>query len=175
MNAIKKMKVKNDYAKVERRIGEMNNYASLKTLANNIRKRVKDDADYKHFNELADKAEHKANVVRILEKCPSPTNNTLLEQIAFNNFVEGCASLNRLPSVRVIHQQLKKLGYANTMVRQVEKEVGNTVFLEMASKGILKNTSEYFVYKYGKHLANPKTYKKVADLFRSNEELQMVA
>jgi hypothetical protein len=120
---------------------------------------------------LADNAGHKGKVIRILEKCPAPFGETLLEQIAFNNYVEGTAILNKMPSVRVIHQQLKKLGYAKTMARQVEKSIGNAVFFDMAKKGIVKNTSEFFIYKYGQHLVKASTYTKITDLFNSNEQL----
>jgi hypothetical protein len=147
----------------------------LQTLANNIRVRITKDADYKHFVRLADNAEHKSKVVRILERCPSPSNETLLEQIAFNNFVEGCAVLDRTLSARVIHHQLNKLGYAKTMAKQIENEVGNAVFFEMLDKGIVKHTSEYFIYKFAKHLVSKNTYSKVADLFNSNEPLLQVA
>ena len=175
MDNLKQLKIKNDYKKVEERIGSLDNYQSLQTLSDNIKLRIKNDADYKHFIRLADNAEHKSKVIRILEKCPTPINDSLLEQIAFNNFVEGCAVLDRLPSVRVIHQQLNKLGYAKTMAKQVENEVGNRVFFDMADKGIVRNTSEYFIYKFAKHLVSPKTYNKVADLFNSNTQLGMVA
>jgi hypothetical protein len=175
MSDIKKMKVKNDYKKVEDSIGSSTDYKGLQTLANNIRVRITKDADYKHFVRLADNAEHKSKVVRILERCPSPSNETLLEQIAFNNFVEGCAVLDRTPSARVIHHQLNKLGYAKTMAKQIENEVGNAVFFEMLDKGIIKHTSEYFIYKFAKHLVSKNTYSKVADLFNSNEPLLQVA
>ena len=175
MNAIKKMKLKNDYTKVEQSISRLNNYQSLQTLAENIRVRISKDADYKHFVRLADNAEHKGKVTRILEKCPSPINDSLLEQIAFNNFVEGCAVMDKAPSSRVIHWQLKRLGYAKTMAKQIENEVGNAVFNTMKNKGAVSNTSEYFIYKFAKHLVTPNTYNKVADLFKGNEELGMVA
>lgn len=80
-----------------------------------------------------------------------------------------------MPSVRVIHHQLKKLGYAKTMAKQVEKSIDNAVFFDMAKKGIVKNTSEFFIYKYGQHLVKATTYKKIADLFNSNEQLLEVA
>lgn len=171
MNDIKKMKVKNDYKKAEEHISRLNNYKSLSALANNIRNRIDADADYKHFVRLADNAEFKAKIVRLLAKCPSPINDSMLEQMAFNNFVEGCAVLDKTPSVRVIHHQLRKLGYAKTMAKQVENEVGNRVFFEMADKGAVRNTSEYFVFKYAKHLTNPNTYQKVAEFFDKNEAL----
>jgi hypothetical protein len=159
MTDLKKIKLKNDYKKVEERISSCNDYKKLCVLANNIRKRIDADADYKHFVRLADNAEFKAKIVRLLAKCPSPINDSVLEQMAFNNFVEGCAVLDKTPSVRVIHNQLKKLGYAKTM----------------ADKGVVRHTSEYFVFKYAKHLTNPKTYKKVAEFFNSNEGLLEVA
>ena len=175
MTDLKQLKLKNDYKKVEERISSCNDYKKLCVLANNIRKRIDADADYKHFVRLADNAEFKAKIVRLLAKCPSPINDSVLEQMAFNNFVEGCAVLDKTPSVRVIHNQLKKLGYAKTMAKQVENEVGNRVFFEMADKGVVRHTSEYFVFKYAKHLTNPKTYKKVAEFFDSNQQLLEVA
>lgn len=168
---IKQLKIKSDFNKVANRISSSNNYESLLILAKNIRVRISKDADYKHFAKLANKAEHKSKVLRILQKCPSPSNQTLLEQIAFNNFVEGCAVLDKTPSVRVIHNQLKKLGYAKTMAKQVENEVGNAVFFEMADRGAVRHTSEYFVFKYAKHLTNPNTYQKVTEFFNENERL----
>lgn len=175
MNELKEMKLKSDYKKVAKRVSQLDDFKKLSNLANNIRKKIDADADYKHFAELALTAEHKSKVVRVLSKCPSPSNQTLLEQIAFSNFVEGTAHLNKTPSPRVIHHQLKKLGYAKTLVRQVEKEIGNDVFFNMASKGIVKHTSEFFVYRYAKHLVEPSTYTKIANLFRSNEQLLQVA
>ena len=175
MNELKQIKLKNDYKRVAKRIRQLDDFKKLSNLANNIRKKIDADADYKHFAELALTAEHKSKVVRVLSKCPSPSNQTLLEQIAFSNFVEGTAHLNKTPSPRVIHHQLKKLGYAKTLVRQVEKEIGNDVFFNMASKGIVKHTSEFFVYRYAKHLVEPSTYTKIANLFRSNEQLLQVA
>ena len=174
MNDLKKMKVKNDYKKVEDNIRSLNNYKSLSALANNIRARIEADADYKHFVRLADNAEFKAKIVRLLDRCPSPINDSMLEQMAFNNFVEGCAVLDKTPSVRVIHHQLKKLGYAKTMAKQVENEVGNKVFFEMVDRGVVRHTSEYFIFKYEKHLTNTNTYKKVAEFFHSNEGLLAV-
>ena len=171
MNDLKKMKLKNDYKKVEDNIRSLNNYKSLSALANNIRARIDADADYKHFVRLADNAEFKAKIVRLLDRCPSPINDSMLEQMAFNNFVEGCAVLDKTPSVRVIHNQLKKLGYAKTMAKQVENEVGNAVFFEMADRGAVRHTSEYFVFKYAKHLTNPNTYQKVTEFFNENERL----
>ena len=174
MTDLKQLKLKNDYKKVEERIRTYNDYKQLCSLAKNIRQRVDADADYKHFLELAEKAEYKAKIVRLLAKCPSPINDSLLEQMAFNNFVEGCAVLDKTPSVRVIHHQLKKLGYAKTMAKQVENEVGNKVFFEMADRGVVRHTSEYFIFKYAKHLTNTNTYKKVAEFFHSNEGLLAV-
>ena len=175
MRELKEMKLKSDYKRVAKRVSQLDDFKKLSNLANNIRKKIDADADYKHFAELALTAEHKSKVVRVLSKCPSPSNQTLLEQIAFSNFVEGTAHLNKTPSPRVIHHQLKKLGYAKTLVRQVEKEIGNDVFFNMASKGIVKHTSEFFVYRYAKHLVKPSTYTKIANLFRSNEQLLQVA
>ena len=175
MNELKQIKLKNDYKRVADRVSQLDDFKKLSTLAKNIRKKIDADADYKHFAELALTAEHKSKVVRVLSKCPSPSNQTLLEQIAFSNFVEGTAHLNKTPSPRVIHHQLKKLGYAKTLVRQVEKEIGNDVFFNMANKGIVKHTSEFFVFRYGKHLVKPSTYTKIANLFRSNEQLLQVA
>ena len=172
---LKQLKIKSDFNKVANRISSSNNYKSLLILAKNIRVRISKDADYKHFAKLANKAEHKSKVLRILQKCPSPSNQTLLEQIAFNNFVEGCAVLNKAPSSRVIHHQLKKLGYAKTMAKQIENEVGNAVFYKMLNKGVVHHTSEYFIYKFAKHLVSKNTYNKVAVLFNSNSQLQMVA
>jgi len=171
MNDLKKMNLKNDYKKVEDNIRSLNNDKSLSALANNIRTRIETDADYKHFVRLADNAEFKAKIVRLLDRCPSPINDSMLEQMAFNNFVEGCAVLDKTPSVRVIHNQLKKLGYAKTMAKQVENEVGNAVFFEMADRGAVRHTSEYFVFKYAKHLTNPNTYQKVTEFFNENERL----
>ena len=94
----------------------------------------------KHFTKLALTAEHKSKVVRVLSKCPTPINKSKLEEEAFENFVQGTAILNKMPSPRVIHHQMKKLGYAKTLVRQVEREIGNDVFFNMASKGIVKHT-----------------------------------
>ena len=175
MKELKEMKLKSDYKRVAKRVSQLDDFKKLSTLAKNIRKKIDADADYKHFAELALTAEHKSKVVRVLSKCPSPSNQTLLEQIAFSNFVEGTAHLNKTPSPRVIHHQLKKLGYAKTLVRQVEKEIGNDVFFNMANKGIVKHTSEFFVFRYGKHLVKPSTYTKIANLFRSNEQLLQVA
>ena len=175
MNELKKMKLKNDYKRVADRVSQLNDFEKLSTLAKNIRKRIDADADYKHFTKLALTAEHKSKVVRILEKCPSPSNDTLLEQIAFNNFVQGCAVLDKAPSSRVIHWQLNRLGYAKTMAKQITNEVGNAVFYAMKDKGVVKHTSEYFIYKFAKHLVSKNTYSKVADLFKSNEPLLQVA
>ena len=175
MDNLKQLKIENDYKKVESRIGSLGNYQSLQTLANNIRNRISVDADYKHFVRLADNAEFKSKVCRILEKCPTPTDESLLEQIAFNNFVQGCAVLDKAPSSRVIHWQLNKLGYAKTMAKQIENEVGNSVFYKMVDNGAVRHTSEYFIYKFAKHLVSKDTYNKVADLFNSNSQLQMVA
>lgn len=172
---LKQQKIKNDYNKVANRISSSNNYEGLSILAKNIRTRIKQDSAYSHFVRLANKAEHKSKVLRILEKCPSPINKSNLEEKAFENFVQGTAVLNKMPSVRVIHQQLKKLGYAKTMARQVENSVGNAVFFNMAKKGIVKNTSEYFIYKYGQHLVKATTYNKIEDLFGSSEQLLEVA
>ena len=118
MTELKQQKLKNDYETVANKISSSTDYKGLQTLANNIRVRISKDTDYKHFVRLADNAEHKSKVVRILEKCPSPSNDTLLEQIAFNNFVQGCAVLDKAPSSRVIHWQLNRLGYAKTMAKQ---------------------------------------------------------
>lgn len=165
------------YKKTEALIARTNDYKKLCALDTNIRKRIaadasyKHDGSYKHFVRLADNAQFKAKLIRLLEKCPSPINDSMLEQIAFNNFVEGAATLDKTPSARVIHNQLKKLGYAKTMAKQVENEVGNKVFFEMAAKGIVRHTSEYFIFKYAKHLTNPKTYNKIAEFFKDNEEL----
>ena len=175
MNELKQMKLKNDYKRVADRVSQLNDFEKLSTLAKNIRKRIDADADYKHFTKLALTAEHKSKVVRVLSKCPTPINKSKLEEEAFDNFVQGTAILNKMPSPRVIHHQLKKLGYAKTLVRQVEREIGNDVFFNMASKGIVKHTSEFFVYKNGKHLVKPSTYTKIANLFRSNEQLLQVA
>ena len=175
MNELKKMKLKNDYKRVADRVSQLDDFEKLSTLAKNIRKRIDADADYKHFTKLALTAEHKSKVVRVLSKCPTPINKSKLEEEAFENFVQGTAILNKMPSVRVIHQQLNRLGYAKTMARQVENSVGNAVFFDMAKKGIVKHTSEFFVYKNGKHLVKPSTYTKIANLFRSNEQLLQVA
>jgi hypothetical protein len=175
MTSLKQQKINNDYKTVTNSISSSHDYKGLQTLANNIRMRISKDADYKHFVRLANKAEHKSRVLRILEKCPSPINKSNLEEKAFENFVQGTAVLNKMPSVRVIHQQLKKLGYAKTMARQVENSVGNAVFFNMAKKGIVKNTSEYFIYKYGQHLVKATTYNKIEDLFGSSEQLLEVA
>ena len=43
--------------------------------------------------------------------------------------------------------------------------------IDMAKKGIVKHTSEFFIYKYGQHLVKATTYEKIADLFNSNEQL----
>jgi hypothetical protein len=71
------------------------------------------------------------------------SNETLLEQIAFNNFAEGCTVLDRTPSARVIHNKLNKLSYSETMAKQIENAVGNAVLFEMLDKGIVKHSSEY--------------------------------
>ena len=175
MTQLNQQKIKNDYNKVANRISSSNNYESLLILAKNIRTRIKQDSAYSHFVRLADNAEYKSKVVRLREKCPSPSNQTLLEQIAFNNFVEGCAVLNKTPSSRVIHHQLNKLGYAKTMAKQIENQVGNAVFYKMLNKGVVHHTSEYFIYKFAKHLVSESTYNKVAVLFNSNSQLEMVA
>ena len=175
MTELKQQKLKNDYERLTNSISSSTDFKGLQTLANNIRVRISKDADYKYFVRLADNAEHKSKVVRILEKCPSPSNDTLLEQIAFNNFVQGCAVLDKAPSSRVIHWQLNRLGYAKTMAKQIENEVGNAVFYAMKDKGVVKHTSEYFIYKFAKHLVSKNTYNKVADLFNSNRQLLEVA
>lgn len=171
MKGMKAMKLKNDYEAVAIRVRSLGDWQSLLTLAKNIRARIAKDDVYKSFAHLAEDAKSKGNKLRILEKCPLPFDGTLLERIAFNNFVKGTAFFNKMPSTRVIHLQLKKLGYAKTMARQVEKSVGNAMFFDMAKKGIVKHTSEYFVYKYAKHLVKPSTYQKIADLFKSNKQL----
>ena len=171
MNELKAQKIKNDYTKVEDSIGSSTDYKGLKTLANNIRVRITKDADYKHFVRLADNAEHKSRILRIREKCPSPFNQSLVEQIAFNNFVEGTASFDRLPSPRVIHQQLNVYGYSKTLAKHCEKEVGNVVFFKMFAKGIVKHTAEYFIYQHGKDLVSSKVYEKIENLFLSSDEL----
>ena len=175
MTSLKQQKINKDYETVANNISSSTDYKGLQSLANNIRVRISKDADYKHFVRLADNAEHKSKVVRILEKCPSPSNDTLLEQIAFNNFVQGCAVLDKAPSSRVIHWQLNRLGYAKTMAKQIENEVGNAVFYKMLNKGVVQHTSEYFIYKFAKHLVSESTYNKVAVLFNSNSQLEMVA
>ena len=159
------------YKKTEALVASTNDYKKLCALETNIRKRIATDPSFKNLVRLADNAEFKAKLIRLLERCPSPINDSMLEQIAFNNFVEGAATLDKTPSSRVIHHQLKKLGYAKTMAKQVENEVGNKVFFEMAAKGIVRHTSEYFIFKYAKHLTNPKTYNKIAEFFKNNEEL----
>jgi hypothetical protein len=175
MNELQKMKLNNDYKRTDDKIAVETDFRKLMNISINILRRIKKNDAYAPFIRLADNAEHKSKVIRILAKCPKPSNDTLLEQIAFNNFVEGTAKLNKMPSVRVIHHQLKKLGYAKTMAKQVEKSIGNAVFFDMAKKGIVKHTSEFFIYKYGQHLVKATTYKKIADLFNSNEQLLEVA
>ncbi|HCK03624.1 MAG TPA: hypothetical protein DHV86_02505, partial [Methylophilaceae bacterium] len=101
MTQLKQQKIKKDYNKVANRISNSNNYEGLLILSKNIRTRIKQDSDYSHFVRLADNAEYKSKVVRLRQKCPSPSNQTMLEHIAFNNFVEGCAVLNKAPSSRV--------------------------------------------------------------------------
>ena len=67
MNELKAQKIKNDYTKVEDSIGSSTDYKGLKTLANNIRVRITKDADYQYFVRLADNAEHKSRILRIIK------------------------------------------------------------------------------------------------------------
>ena len=73
MNELKEMKLKSDYKRVAKRVSQLDDFKKLSNLANNIRKKIDADADYKHFAELALTAEHKSKVVRVLSKCPSPS------------------------------------------------------------------------------------------------------
>lgn len=171
MNQLNASKIEIDYKKTEELIYSTNNYEKLNILAANIRRRINNDADYKHFVRLADNAEHKAKVIRVLDRCPSPINDSELEQIAFNNFVESSAVFDKVPSFRVIYYQLSKLGYAKTMARQVTKSVGGGNFKNMCKRGLVSLTSEMFIFKHGKSLVSDSVYAKVCSLFESDEPM----
>ena len=153
---------------IAERIAKTNSFRALKVIAENIRRFIDDGKCASEFEALFEQAAHKAKVVRVLERCPAPANNTMLEHMAFESCVEGCATLDTAPSVRVVHYQLKKLGYAKTAARQVERAVGGTMYQKLVERGAVRFSSEYFVFKYAEHLVSAETYAKVKALFEQD-------
>lgn len=146
-------------------------HVKLATLAANITRSVKANKERSAFLKLAAKATRKSNKQRILEKCPQPINDSLLEEIAFKTFIDAAAIANQAPNARVIHFQLKKLGYAKTFAKQVSNQVATDRFHKLRAKGLDKITAEYFVYHYAEHLVTPKVYAKVKALFQSKPRI----
>ncbi len=159
------------YKKIATRIASTSCHEKLATLATNIERTVKANKVHRDFLKLAAKATLKSNKQRILEKCPKPINNSLLEAIAFETFIDAAAIANQAPNTRVIHHQLNKLGYAKTFARQVSKQVASDRFLKLRAKGLDKITAEYFVYHFGEHLVAPKVYAKVKLLFQAKPQI----
>ena len=159
------------YQTVNSRINSTSCHEKLATLAINIKASVKAKKVHSVFLKLAAIATKKSNKQRILEKCPEPIDSSLFEAIAFDTFIEAAALANKAPNARVVHFQLKKLGYARTFAKQVSKKVNADRFQKLRAKGLDKITAEYFIYHYAQHLVTPTVYAKVKALFQAEPQI----
>lgn len=154
-------------------IARTSSYKELTAIANNILRQLMADKCGVEFWELYNEASYKAKVARIIERCPAPVSYdnkemSALETLAFNRCVEQAAKRDLMPSIRVITNQISKLGYALTAAKQVTNKVGGDGFVRMAKMGLVNETSEYFIYKHARNLVTPKVLAKVDALLSAH-------
>lgn len=159
------------YQKIQKRVADTNCAKLLRILSCNITRCVSQNKVHNAFLILATHAQEKSNTKSMQSKLPLPINNTILEAIAFNNTIDAAAFAKKSPGFRVIHHQLKKLGYAATFARQVTKQVASDRFLQLRAKGLDKFTAESFVYHYAEHLVTPEVYANVKALFQPKPQI----
>jgi len=158
-----------DFSTTEARINSATSSSVLKVLAHNILVSINYDTN-SDFHALYVKASQKAKIAHFAERCPAPMYGAdeaenALEEMAYNRNIESCARQNTMPSIRVITNQLSKLGYAKTAARQVERSTGGDKFQQMSKSGMVQYTSEYFIFRNARHLVDAKTLAKVDALF----------
>jgi len=158
-----------DFSATEARINSATASSVLKVLARNILVSINYDINNDFFA-LYEKASKKAEIAHFAERCPAPMYGSdeaenALEDMAYKLNIESCARQNTMPSIRVITNQLSKLGYAKTAARQVERSTGGDKFQQMSKSGLVQYTSEYFIFRNARHLVDAKTLAKVDALF----------
>ena len=162
-------KIKADFCRVDAQINKLNESKLLLNLATNIDNRIKQNVEYSYFAVLSKKAKDKANSIRLKQTLPSPKTNSELEQLAYESVFKTALELGIKPSARVIYWQLSKLGYAQTLIKQVTKSIGNKMFETLCANGLMDITAEYFVYKHAQNLVPIKVKNELNNLFWNND------
>mgnify|MGYP001157327041 CR=1 FL=1 len=170
------MKTNNkQYNKTKKAISNIDCPNRLLTLADNIENCVAKDNNLTEFLTLSTEARKKANDIGYGERpdsfeiksitiLPKPKSNNRLEEIAYNSFFKPALELGLRPSNRVIYWQINKLGYAQTLIKQVINKVASPMFHKLVELGLEDLTAENFVSKYARHLVPTQVLAKVDEV-----------
>ena len=159
------MKTNNkQYNKTKKAISNIDCPNRLLTLADNIENCVAKDNNLTEFLTLSTEARKKANEIKLITILPKPKSNTRLEKIAYNSFFKTALELGLRPSNRVIYWQINKLGYAQTLIKQVINKVASPMFHKLVELGLEDLTAENFVSKYARHLVPTQVLAKVDEV-----------
>ncbi len=169
MNNETQNKIKADFSRVTANINKLTDAKLLTILANNINKYIKQHPNYAHFSILADNAIKKANSIKLKQVLPQPLSDSKLEKLAYESVFKTALELNIKPSNRVIYQQLNRYGYAQTLVKQVCKSVGNKVYQSLCANGLMDITAEHFVFNNALHLIPNTVKQQLTNLFGQTE------
>ena len=169
MNNETQNKIKADFSRVTANINKLTDAKLLTILANNINKYIKQHPNYAHFSILADNAIKKANSIKLKQVLPQPLSDSKLEKLAYESVFKTALELNIKPSNRVIYQQLNRYGYAQTLVKQVCKSVGNKVYQSLSANGLMDITAEHFVFNNALHLIPNTVKQQLTNLFGQTE------
>jgi|TARA_R110001592_G_scaffold327156_1_gene608249 hypothetical protein len=162
-------RIKVEFEKVDAQIEKLNDSKLLLNLATNINNRIKQNVEYSHFAILSKKAKDKANSIRLKQTLPSPISNSKLEILAYESVFKTAMELDLKPSARVIYWQLSRLGYAQTLVKQVCKSIANKTYQSLCANGLVDITAEYFVFNYAQHLIPNKVKDQLTELFGNTD------
>ena len=162
-------RIKADFCRVDAQINKLNDSKLLLNLATNIDNRIKQNVEYSHFAVLSKKAKDKANSIKLKQVLPQPLSDSKLEKLAYESVFKTALELNIKPSNRVIYQQLNRYGYAQTLVKQVCKSVGNKVYQSLCANGLMDITAEHFVFNNALHLIPNTVKQQLTNLFGQTE------
>ena len=169
MNNETQNKIKADFSRVTANINKLNDAKLLSILAHNINVYIKKHPNYAHFSILSENATKKANSIKLKQVLPQPLSDSKLEKLAYESVFKTALELNIKPSNRVIYQQLNRYGYAQTLVKQVCKSVGNKVYQSLCANGLMDITAEHFVFNNALHLIPNTVKQQLTNLFGQTE------
>ena len=142
---------------------------SLLIQATSIRSVVKKQLAPRGYLILAKKSECKAQYLMPLEitlaHCPAPTKYFDLECIAYKKYTFATTVMRNIGCYPIYRKQIREVGYAAILAKQVEKQVASPVYHELRAQGSVKMSAEYFIYKHGIQLVSADVYTQISSLF----------